>query len=246
LTRNQRRRHNSPARYIIVMSMFYLDLALIACGSIRQPVNNIWILITFHLEYYRELIIICYAKIEEMNAIDKLDFWKWAHSDFLSNAQRGILAEYIVGTALNCLAEKRLEWDAYDLSADDNIKIEVKSAAYIQSWKQNRLSKINFDIGQKRSWCAETNTYSNACDRSADIYVFCVLAETNRQLIDPLNTDQWFFMVAPTASINEIYGKQKTVGLSSLQKLGVRQVSFRELKAEINKIWVNKVPTESA
>lgn len=65
-----------------------------------------------------------------MNDIDKDDFWRWAHSDFLSNAQRGVLAEYIVGTALNCLKKKRLEWDAHDFVTDGGIKIEVKSAAY--------------------------------------------------------------------------------------------------------------------
>jgi hypothetical protein len=64
-----------------------------------------------------------------MNKLDKNYFWRWAYSDFLSNAQRGVLAEYIVGTALNCLKEKRLEWDAHDLVTEDGIKIEVKSAA---------------------------------------------------------------------------------------------------------------------
>jgi len=168
-----------------------------------------------------------------MDKIDKNNFWLWAHADFLSNAQRGILAEYIVGTALNCLKEKRLEWDAYDLVTDSGIKVEVKSAAYLQSWEQNKLSEIRFDIGQKKSWFAETNKYNNVCERSADIYVFSVLAEKDRNIIDPLNLKQWFFMVLSSKTINSKFGKQKTVGLSTLENLGVRRLAFEELKAEI-------------
>lgn len=168
-----------------------------------------------------------------MDEIDKNDFWNWAHSDFLSNAQRGILAEYIVGKALNCLKEKRLEWDAYDLVADSGIKIEVKSAAYLQSWKQNKLSSIRFDISRKKSWFAETNTFNKDHERSADVYVFSVLSERDRQKIDPLNLRQWFFIVLPAEIINSKFGNQKTVGLSTLEKTGVRRLAFYELKAAI-------------
>lgn len=168
-----------------------------------------------------------------MDKIDKNDFWNWAHSDFLSNAQRGILAEYIVGKALNCLKGKRLEWNAYDLVTNSGIKIEVKSAAYLQSWEQNKFSEIRFDIGQKKSWYTETNTFNKASERSADLYVFSVLSEKDRKKIDPLNLKQWFFMVLPTGTINIRFGKQKTVGLSTLENLGVRHLAFEEIKAAI-------------
>ncbi|MCE5210818.1 MAG: hypothetical protein LLG40_04635 [Deltaproteobacteria bacterium] len=168
-----------------------------------------------------------------MDKIDKNDFWNWAHSDFLSNAQRGILAEYIVGKALNCLKNRRQEWNAYDLVTDSGIKVEVKSAAYLQSWEQNKLSKIRFDIGQKKSWFAETNTFNKICDRSADVYIFSVLSEKDRNKIDPLNLRQWFFIALPSKIINRKFGEQKTVGLSVLEKLGVRRLAFEELKAEI-------------
>lgn len=170
-----------------------------------------------------------------MNKIDKYDFWQWAHSDFLSNAQRGVLAEYIVGTALNCLEEKRLEWDAHDLVTDDGIKIEVKSAAYVQSWQQKKLSDIRFDIGGKQSWFAETNTFNNVRERAADVYVFCVLAEKTREKIDPLNTDQWFFIVLSAETINNKFGDQKTVGLSTLKSIGARPITFQELKTAIER-----------
>src|SRR5262245_56184857 len=95
------------------------------------------------------------------------EFWKWAYSDFLSNAQRGVLAEYIVARSLGCTDRGRVEWDAYDLDAGPGLKIEVKSAAYVQSWSQKDLSLIRFDIAHKRSWYSETNTYSPEATRSA-------------------------------------------------------------------------------
>ncbi len=40
----------------------------------------------------------------------------------------------------------RAEWDAVDLTTPDGIRIEVKSAAYIQSWHQVRESTISFRV----------------------------------------------------------------------------------------------------
>jgi hypothetical protein len=70
---------------------------------------------------------------------DLLSFWKWSCSDLVSNATRGILAEYIVARALG-LAKNgvRDEWAAYDLCTPEGIKIEVKSAAYLQNQHPNR------------------------------------------------------------------------------------------------------------
>jgi len=63
-----------------------------------------------------------------------LDFWKWSSSDLLSNALRGVLTEFIVAMALGISIDKpREEWAAYDLVTNDGIKVEVKSAVYVQS-----------------------------------------------------------------------------------------------------------------
>lgn len=80
------------------------------------------------------------------NNIQILDFWRWAHSDLLCNTERGILAEYIVAMAIGVENGVRKEWESYDLLTHNNIKVEVKSSAYLQSWNDNRLSKIRFDI----------------------------------------------------------------------------------------------------
>jgi hypothetical protein len=101
------------------------------------------------------------------------------------------------------------------------LKVEVKSSAYLQSWKQKRPSVIQFGIGRKQAWDSETNTSSAKAVRSADIYVFCVFTATDRALADPLDLDQWFFLVCPTAVLDEKCGSQKSIGLSSLEHLGL-------------------------
>jgi hypothetical protein len=63
-----------------------------------------------------------------------LNFWQWSCSDLVSNATRGRLAEFIVARALAVPAGVRDEWSPWDLTTPEGITVEVKSAAYIQSW----------------------------------------------------------------------------------------------------------------
>lgn len=166
--------------------------------------------------------------------LDAQPFWTWAFSDFLSNALRGVLAEYIVSLAADCTHHPRTEWDAFDLLTKDGLKIEVKSAAYLQSWQQRQPSTIRFDIGLKRGWDARTNLHAAAAGRAADVYVFCVFAEQDRAIADPLELTQWFFLVCPTHQLNSTFPNQKSVGLATLERLGLRRLSFAELAGEIN------------
>lgn len=162
--------------------------------------------------------------------VDPVQYWTWAYSDHLSNTQRGVLAEYIVGTALNAVTTARREWDAYDLLTPEGIKVEVKSAAYLQSWAQQKHSAIIFDIAKKRSWFAETNTYSDKEERASDVYVFCLFAETDRAKADPLDLTQWRFLVAKTADLNEWFGDQQKVALSVLEAKGLQLVGYEDLR----------------
>lgn len=148
-----------------------------------------------------------------------LDFWRWSSSTLLDNTMRGMLAEFLVGLALECIGDNhRAEWDAFDLKTADGIKVEVKASAYLQSWKQQRPSTIRFDIGERIAWYAETNTYAAFADRGADVYVFCVFTETNRAEANPLDTRQWFFLVASTTALDAAVGHQKSIGLAPLRE----------------------------
>lgn len=166
------------------------------------------------------------------------DFWRWSVSDLVSNATRGILAEFIVGTAIGIdMRVLRDEWDAYDLITKDGIKIEVKSSAYIQSWGQNKHSAISFSIRKTKSWDYETDKRIKESKRHADIYVFCHLKHTDQATIDPLKMEQWDFYILPTQRINNYERSQSSITLNSLRKL-TEAKCYSELKSEIDTINV--------
>jgi len=166
-----------------------------------------------------------------------LDFWRWSVSDILSNATRGRFAEFVVGTAIGLKVENlREEWDAYDLTTENGIKIEIKSAAYIQSWNQNKYSSISFSIKPARYWDAETNTLQNEPKRHADIYVFCLLKHKDQSTIDPLKMEQWEFYVIPTFRLDNYERSQSSITLNSLKKLN-ESVEYKDLKKEIDKAY---------
>lgn len=133
-----------------------------------------------------------------------LDFWRWSASDPVSNATRGVLAEYIVARAIDLSRDEiRDEWAPCDLEAPDGCRIEVKSAAYIQSWTQKRLSQIVFRIPKTCVWNADTGDWEGAPRRHADIYVFALLKHEDKETIDPLNLDQWEFYVVRAEALGE-------------------------------------------
>ncbi len=151
-------------------------------------------------------------------------FWSWAYSSLAANNLRGHLAEYIVASALGVADDsQRIEWDDYDLMAF-GLKIEVKSAAYLQQWNQDRLSSIIFNIAP--SYREEKPR------RIADVYVFCVLTPKDKRELDPLNLAQWDFYVLPTR-ILETLGPQKTITLSALRELKPHECHHVELKETI-------------
>lgn len=172
-------------------------------------------------------------------AADVLSFWQWSASDLVSNTMRGVLAEYIVALALGIEQGVRREWDAYDLLFDGRIKIEVKSAAYVQSWHQEKPSTIQFGVAKKRAWDAETNVVAAEPCRSADVYVFALLAHTDRTTINPLDLSQWKFFVLPTAALAARERSQHSITLRSLEALAGGALTFGELR-QATRVAANK------
>lgn len=153
------------------------------------------------------------------NGYSLIDFWRWSSSDLVSNTMRGLLAEFIVGTALKFdPAIPRQEWEAYDLLSDNRIRIEVKSSAYIQSWNQKKLSPIIFSIKPTKYWDTSTGIESET-RRHSDVYVFCHLKHTDQETIDPLKLEQWDFYVLSTKILNEQMPGKASISLENLRKL---------------------------
>lgn len=164
-----------------------------------------------------------------------LGFWRWSSSNLLDNTMRGLLAEYLVGLATNCVGTSvRQEWDAHDLKTGDGITIEVKSSSHLQSWHQVRPATLRFGIAPHLVWDAATATYSTSPSRPADVYVFCIFTVLDRPTANPSDTRQWTFLVVPTRRINEVLGKQKTITAGSLRaQLHPTEVAFSGLAAAI-------------
>ena len=165
-----------------------------------------------------------------------LDFWRWSGSDLMSNTARGVLAEFLVRSALGTTDKVRVEWDAYDLLTPSGVKVEVKHSAYIQSWHQNDFSRISFDIARKEGWDARTNEIDPTQKRHADVYVFCLLAHKDQDTVDPLNLDQWRFFVLGTSVLNDRCGEQKSIGLASLQELRPETVTYDGLREAVERV----------
>jgi hypothetical protein len=137
----------------------------------------------------------------------------------VDNALRGALAEYLVACDLGIADGTRPGWNAYDLITPEGIKVEVKSAAYLQSWQQSAHSKVCFDIRPTFGWDAATNTYGAERKRQADVYVFCLLAHKDKPSLDPLDLSQWEFYVLTSKALDERLPTQKTISLAGLLRL---------------------------
>ena len=141
--------------------------------------------------------------------IDKLTtFYRWNSGHLLENRTRGAFAEWLVHRALNISSEFREEWAPVDANYK-GISIEIKSAAYEQSWPQERPSSIVFSMRQKVS----------------DLYVFCLMRGHT-----PEDLDHWDFWVVPTRALPD----QVSISLNPLRELFGDPVSFEELKPLID------------
>ena len=156
----------------------------------------------------------------------------WAYSDLLHNQVRPVFAEFIVACALDLQSVKRVGWDAVDLRYRGS-GIEIKSAAYLQSWAQEKSSSIRFDIAKKKGWDAATNTSQLESVRSAACYVFCLYPEKDRAKADPIQVPDWQFFVLSTSVINETFRDQGKVALSRIAD-AVSPVRYHDLRAAVD------------
>jgi hypothetical protein len=181
----------------------------------------------------------CLTVSGEQTPHSVLDFWRWSSSDLLGNTMRGVLAEYIVGTALGITKDLRVEWAEYDLLTQEGIKLEIKSAAYLQSWSQKTLSRISFGIEPKKPQASMLGQPTDLpLQRYADVYIFCLLHHRDMLTVNPLNLDQWTFYCLPTKKIDLECRDQKKLALSRLQSLEPLVASYGELASQVKKLGI--------
>lgn len=163
------------------------------------------------------------------------DYWSWAHSDIVNNTERGKVAEFIVASALGVTDKVTSTWDSFDLLYNGR-GIEVKSAAYLQSWYQDRESNIGFGIRPTVGVIGNTGTYDTDCKRQSDAYVLCLLNHRDKMTVNPLDLDQWEFYVVPTALLNAKVPKQKSIAFSFLAKNNIQSCSYGEIRSSVDRV----------
>jgi hypothetical protein len=162
------------------------------------------------------------------------DFWGWSMSDLVDNTARGVLAEFIVATALGIPTDGvRDSWAPWDLTTPDGVRVEIKSAAYLQSWRQTRLSTISFITPKTLAWDADMGMIpAVARRRQAQVYVFALLAHADRATVNPLDLDQWRFYVLPTRVLDERTRSQHSITLRTLEGLATT-LRFADLRKAV-------------
>ena len=165
-------------------------------------------------------------------------FRNWALGNLVNNEIRGTFAEWLVGRALDAIADGdvRQGWDAYDLLYGD-AKVEVKASGLSQSWNLYKRSNPRFDVAPRRwTWLASIDRWieNDPPARPADVYVFCLHAPvpaTNANVSDPA---KWKFWVVSRLTLDDQLGKQKSVGLATLDRLAER-IRWSDIKAEVDR-----------
>lgn len=158
-------------------------------------------------------------------------------SDLVSNTARGVLAEFLVGSALGVATGMRLEWEPVDFVTPQG-RIEVKSAAYVQAWEQENLSNVQFSVALTRAWDRKTRIYESESKRQADVYVFALLSEEDRARLEPLDLSQWEFYVLAAKKLNDVVGHQKSISLGRLLTLAPRKTGYFGLADAVNECLV--------
>jgi hypothetical protein len=118
----------------------------------------------------------------------------------------------------------------WDLTTPTNIRVEVKSAAYLQSWFQKELSPISFGTRKTLAWDRNSNTFAAVPQRHADVYVFALLKHTDKETVNPLELNQWEFYVLSTGVLNQ--RSQDSITLASLRALTTVKL-FGELQKAV-------------
>ena len=155
------------------------------------------------------------------------DFWRWAFTDLRDNLIRGILAEYLVVKAVGDELGYRNGWGNYDVKPKGGPTIEVKCSGFLQSWSTKCHSVIRFGSLQGRRFYPETNTYGDAPEIRAEVFVFAVQTELEPDSYDVLNIDDWDFYVVKADRVRDHAGQ--SVGIRWVEKYSTGKLPYRDL-----------------
>jgi hypothetical protein len=167
---------------------------------------------------------------------------------------RGVLAECIVAKALGIPTDGvRDLWDPFDLKLrrqDVTVRVEVKSSAYLQGWRQKTLSKISFSTRKTFAFDRDSGTSAKTAGWQSDVYVFAHLLHEDKSTVNPLDLDQWTFYVLPTDVLVRRTRSQYAITLKTLRSpikpsgVTARQVDFEHLPEAV--AWAFEISDSGA
>lgn len=152
-----------------------------------------------------------------------LDFWRWAFSDMCDDALKGEFAEWLVGLLLGIHRERRVYWANTDLVSKTEVRVEVKSSSYWQSWRLwDNVKPRSVSVGEteKRkirfAGLKVRDKADSPPEYHSDLYVFAFQAERDPRLWNALDLRQWEFYMLTRAEM-------KTIGASSVSLHTLRE-----------------------
>ena len=151
---------------------------------------------------------------------------------------RGVIGEYWVANALNILHKRRHGWETWDLETEDGIRIEVKTAGYLQSWHTSgqEPSSPVFGINPVNVKADPNRGLRAGQYRPANVYVFCLHSNLDPTTHDPLDISQWNFYVLATTELDRQRPNGKSIGLRSLMTLEPIEAAHTELRSAILRV----------
>jgi hypothetical protein len=194
------------------------------------------------------------AESGEAQSFNLGDFWQWALSDLRSNTTRGLLAEFLVGKALEIDQPVRTNWANHDfemrVAGGIEARIEVKSSGYVQSWEQAKPSSPSFAGMQRRGFPHGTDGIGVAAllkanpATKADIYVMALQTAQTPEEYNPMDLTQWVFFVATAAQVRE--GGRKSYTPDHIRQLGWAETDWAGLRAVVCETMKRMAPQHAA
>lgn len=171
-------------------------------------------------------------------------FWAWGFSDLRDNTLRGVLAEFLVARTVGSDQQLRVAWDNYDVLSPSGIRIEIKSAGYLQSWSQRTHSRPVFGRLTGRSFDPDTNEFSSEREVRADVFVFAIQTCMDHAAYDVLDIRQWEFWVADAGAVRD--AGTRTVGMTWVRANARGPLRLDELPAAIEDLAGGSIGEHSA
>ena len=140
-------------------------------------------------------------------AVTMNDFWRWAGSNLSDAATRSVFAEFLVASSLDILSDGRQVGRSYDLlwpqRDGKDIRVNVSSAAYVQSADAEHPDQVSFPLGAKDHF---------------DVCVFC-LFKAMAQDQAPLDTELWDFYTISASLLNGVWDERQSLTMDTIMRL---------------------------